>query len=572
MKAILHIGTPKTGTSTIQNFIIEHRELLQRQKIHTPPGVVAITDDEGCQYKLGREHFHLILSWLCRKSGTSPHFTIAVDHSDEKLDKDAVKKRVYEAMVADWSSLPSGTEKVLFSCEAFYELRSIDDIRRLKEYLSPHFSEIKIIVYLRDQWGLLTSFNSQIRKQGFVEPLFSDTILKHYLHWIDYRHSLSMWSEVFSPENIIVKPFIRKEFVQENLLNDFASIVGYTFDETQKTGDENLSINAEAAEYLRTLNAMPGFGRVSSDGTPNISRDFLIKDLERHYSGKCPALSKSDVIEIAEKFRESNDWVARTFLNREHLFPEPDLSKYPEERPAMLLTVEKCVEISATLMKTLFEKQRDLSSRLNNSETTCRDLQNQLGKVQSNVASLNKTIERQKQEAEEKERLLSEKHLAYLKDLRSGEQSPGDYRNALERKIRSQGMEIVRMKLHTQKQERILKEQHDVIFRKVHERVHEGECLAKSQNYVAYLTEKDRQQMAHIAHLENVLAQADLAGKQSHIAHLEHLVHEMRLRSRIRRLAVKTKTLWIARPLYHFARKIRNVLLRFSFLKARKTS
>ncbi len=351
MKAILHIGFPKTGTTTIQDFLEANRDALENQRILVP--------SYNRWESLPPNHFehtgHLPLAYAVYDPAVpDPYMEYLL-----KLSRIKPSQRDTTTLSIPWQKLleeirekRDKIDTVLFTCEML-SFCTPEATGRLRTLLAGLFDEVQIIVYLRRQVESLLSAYSQIQKMGFAFPTFDSylLLLPEVLetYYMNYSYFLRRWGENFGKKNVHVRIFHRAEMYKNDLLSDFSRTAGLDDSRLHRVEPSNASLPAEAVEFCRILNKT--HGAFLPNGEPDVQRFTLSKALVDHYSkqGNRPYnLSRKQAESLVELYRDSNNAVAREFLGRERLFDE-DCSQYPEEAPPSQLTVEHCVEIAAFL-------------------------------------------------------------------------------------------------------------------------------------------------------------------------------------------------------------------------------
>ncbi|MDR1964161.1 MAG: hypothetical protein LBQ50_10315 [Planctomycetaceae bacterium] len=357
MKAILHIGTPKTGTTTIQETLGANREELQKQGFHFAHGIFSMTDVNGEKRLLGIDNNHIFLLYLCLVPNQQDKYIRVWMNQRQSDDELVIQEFIKEQFNQSLSSLTSNIHTVIFSAEM---LASYCDVKNIKQLLEPFFDSFSIIVYLRKQEDAISSsLNTLLRIGADLPPITSAEDYEQ--EWYDYDNILSTWNEFFHKDCFSVRLFEKKSLVRNDLIEDFADCVGFSLDGMKRIEDQNVSINAKAANFLFRFNKYVPF-------TSEI-RGSIVSLLEKHYKGKDYVFSQKQVKFVREKFYESNNKVAQKFLGRETLFEETDLSKYPENAPAEV-TVDEALEISVFLLKEQFEEKNNLLQSQHNHFTS----------------------------------------------------------------------------------------------------------------------------------------------------------------------------------------------------------
>jgi hypothetical protein len=200
-KLILHIGVWKTATTTIQKELFRNRLALKADGVYYP-GFQA-----NCTFLLHKYKKNLV-----------QHTTV----KQSKKSLDAIMQdahRLYDEFITE--SL--GCDVAVLSSE-FYLDFSLNEIQRLKLELSELFSEIEIIVYIRDPIKhAISAVNEQV-KQG------------HYrLNEAYDIHSkpteierVLLWSDVFGKDNMIVRSFEEAVRIKGGIVRDFKQALNIT--------------------------------------------------------------------------------------------------------------------------------------------------------------------------------------------------------------------------------------------------------------------------------------------------------------------------------------------------------
>ena len=341
MKAVIHIGSHKTGTSTIQSFLETNRNSLKKQGIYVPKG----------RYFNWAKQVELLVAaaipdaWHSRPIlSHCGHYQCArvFKRKFSAIDQEKIWKRFWRENKVNCNQ----DDLVVFSCEELGILTS-GEIEKLKKLMKSLFDDVTIVLYLRRQPEFLISFyNTRVR--GGLLWNFSD-----YLDQpeedsnLAYHEIVKRWS-IFGKDKLKIRVFDKREFHGNDLLSDFANAVGFDMRGLERVANQNLSIDSGSVEFLRLLNShIPA---TYDQWTLNPIRLQLRKCFDAMESDrKAYYLNRRDAQRIIDQFREGNDWVAREYLGREKLFSD-DVSMYPEEVASPHnLTLEKCAEITASL-------------------------------------------------------------------------------------------------------------------------------------------------------------------------------------------------------------------------------
>ncbi len=339
MKLYLHIGIPKTGSTSIQHFLQKNTHPLSRQGVAIFPPVGSAMSPGTIAAAVGNPH---VLSLYA----DAPHFPDTPPdpaHLAVELKK-LLGGRPEKATVLSWEAIP-------------YFFMEREDMSRLAEFLHSVFDEVEVVVYLRRQDAFHTSFYAQNLYNGrvFTDPdrpfsfedvdqVFSMGIPGTLLYWFDYARLLDHWSEGFGKENITVRPFERGQLVDGDVVADFLSQLGCSKAGCDPVERTNQAIDYLQVEYLRhSLRHVPGF--VNGRHNPAFHRlgHVLQEKLPRTTSIKNATAGARPFF---ERFANSNARIAREFLGREN--GELFVDSPPEDNNMALpdFDVAKAIEIT----------------------------------------------------------------------------------------------------------------------------------------------------------------------------------------------------------------------------------
>jgi hypothetical protein len=329
--AILHIGTEKTGSTTIQAFLAANRDRLKELGF-AYPSCTGTPDSRALT-------FYALDPARCEDL----HLEAGLTTVEARLE---AAQLLETRLAEELAGLPPGVHTVIFSSEHCHSrVRNQDELERLRALLLRHFERVRIIVYLRRQDRLAVSNYSTMMYGGGshrqVLPAVDGTD-----GFYNYEAVLDRWSAVFSPETIQPRLFEAKELVDGDLLSDFGAACGIGgASGLSFPAKRNQSCQPAAQEFLRHMNArFPVF----VDDQPNHERGPLSAWIAAAFPGTGRLPSRAEVQAFLAMFAASNDRVRqRWFPDRQALFDD-DLSRYPEVSDEQL-TFEDAVRVSAAL-------------------------------------------------------------------------------------------------------------------------------------------------------------------------------------------------------------------------------
>lgn len=339
----LHIGTEKTGTTSIQSFLSENRSRLEEQGIFYPrsPGNhnhTALTVYALRKTKQGS---------IRRSSGVfdPEQVTIFRDRFVEALDKEL-----------GTSTLPT----VVFSNEHLSSRLSEDsEVARIKKLCDTYAGRTKIIVYLRNQVDfLVSSFGTGI-KSGSTRR-FPFPLTKRRLGTMDYCELLDRWQKAFGRENMIVRRFAPAHFVDGDLFSDFAAQIPFDASGFTRSEPRNEGLGARELAFLREFNArVPRWidGKVLNPEHANI-----VKAVAK-LRGESPRLTVSREIATAimQQFEDSNRRIAAEYFgSSEPLFSPAQLVSEADVHELLELKSSDAMDIACRLWSEQERKLQEL--------------------------------------------------------------------------------------------------------------------------------------------------------------------------------------------------------------------
>ncbi len=348
MRAILHIGTEKTGTTSIQSFLTQNRKELAQFGYAYLQSAGLPSNRKLATYCFNSDH-----------------------HDDHHVSLGIVEPEKREKWRSDFASdfekeikgLAPNIHSVFISNEQLHSrLFSLEEIQRVKDTLGSYFESVEVYVYLRRQDKMACSLYSTALKCGHsMEHILPQ--VAELDHYYNYEVLLDKWSEIFGEDSITVRVFDRKELVSGDLLSDFLSVSNsqdIDLEKLELPGMENESLLPMAQEYLRMCNQVSG---PASPRTSNALRNFLIASLEELYGGKPRLPTRSQATEFYQKFSPSNNRVAEKWLGRETLFEE-NFSEYPETSGDTDLDTQAAIDISMEILSLSATSTSQSSQRL----------------------------------------------------------------------------------------------------------------------------------------------------------------------------------------------------------------
>lgn len=246
MKAVIHIGMPKAGTTTIQTWLKSNREVLKEMGVFSLQGRIPRRALQHAAYRAA------VLEMGCDEKAAWPWPLSDLRGKEEKIDED------FRTVNIELEKLSRGSGIFTYSRERLYKYREIHIIG-LDRMLSRFFEKIDYIVYIRDTVDLIVSmYSEKLRNNNpnFGTMKFSTLLSKivntPYLYGTGITlEPLLEWDRVLG-DRLNVRLLEPDWLIKGDLIEDFASLLGVGA--FCKPNRLNESFAAEYIEYVRFLN------------------------------------------------------------------------------------------------------------------------------------------------------------------------------------------------------------------------------------------------------------------------------------------------------------------------------
>lgn len=195
MKVLLHIGLPKTGTTSIQYALTESRERIQLSGVWYPKAGIS-----------GGTHGHHALAW-------------ALYDGDYDFAERLLASMMEESVLCNAAMMVISSERFSFLDN--------DGV----EWLGTRLGDAGIVIYLRNPRDFLESLLSQrIKHSTPRRKKWSGTVqefLEENLSLCDYFALCSRWASVFGWRSLDIRVYDELKS-GGRLLPDFAEVIGLT--------------------------------------------------------------------------------------------------------------------------------------------------------------------------------------------------------------------------------------------------------------------------------------------------------------------------------------------------------
>ena len=210
-RLLLHVGTVKTGSTSLQAYLSEHQAALAEAGWCYLPAVgrpdrrdlaaacIAIEDQRD--------------EWLRARQLT---------HPQQRL---AFRQQVKAELEAQLKAVPDGLGVILSSEHFHLSLQCPEEIQTLKQLLLELGLEAQqVVIYLREPLALIESLFSTMVRSGDERPLPADPADPFVALICDHRASLVRWRQVFG--EAVVQPRAFPPCAGGSLSADFLGLLG----------------------------------------------------------------------------------------------------------------------------------------------------------------------------------------------------------------------------------------------------------------------------------------------------------------------------------------------------------
>jgi len=325
----LHIGTEKTGTTSLQNFFHKNTDRLIQQ---------------GIWYSrvLGRPSSRLIA--IYGRDSDKPDDGFArnnITNAEQHIEFRAALERNLKNEIDAFRD--SGCTKFIISSEHCHSrLTSVEMVQRVRNLLEPHFNSTRVICFLRPQLDMRISLASTAARVGIAVNQGYFEIDENSMSY-NFRLLIDRWTNVYPKEFVTLVPYNRyKDTVQY-----FINLLGIDTDPLLLVPSVNESLDISTIAIFNAILACSG-----SKCPGNVQR--ILDGLPVHQKIR---LSKAMATRIQNKFAESNATVCNKFPGIKPEDLTPDWSSYEESGNLELL------ELPDYLKKTLVQLILNLAGK-----------------------------------------------------------------------------------------------------------------------------------------------------------------------------------------------------------------
>ena len=344
----VHIGTPKTATTSLQHFCNENESILEEQSYcypifpHKFKGV-SITRNGS------------FLGWVSSSKKDKRN----------KLEEEKFFRQGMDMVLENFRKF----DNVILSEEATWSAA----FRRGKPYIwdkikkeaEEHGYGVKIIVYLRRQDSLADSWWKQKIKVG--RRIYSTSSWEEFVSdpsqlEFDYYSAIKKIEAVFGKENVIIRRFGRQYFKNGSIYEDFMEALGVRYSSrfVISEGKRNNSLFGNSHEIKRVLNMLP-LNKHDRLFFKHIVRE--ISDEHTDLKGET-MFSADEAREFMEQYREGNRKLMQEYFGKDEDLFDMDFSKNHKWVPDHTKMEQDIIRFMGNAIVKLREENQELAERV----------------------------------------------------------------------------------------------------------------------------------------------------------------------------------------------------------------
>ena len=297
-KLILHIGSQKTGTTSIQQFLAQNRDYLNEQDIYIP------------DYLGGINHRYAVF--------------LAEEHNkrDDAFTRSHGLKDNYEKKIKFKQSLLSklksdskrNCSKIWIISSEFFQSRLNTEIEvsRLYDIVNNLFRDIKIICYVRDPLSTaISTWSTYVMSGGVARHLQRPRTIFH--NNCDHKNLVTRWENGFHQHKIIVGNFSGDSLIDGNIIHDFCCKAHINMDPRFIIPPKsNSSLSYKGILILSEINSI--IQRINLNEKKNWNRTIssIVHKNFREFPYYLP--TKREIFDYDNSYSESFEWVSNKYF------------------------------------------------------------------------------------------------------------------------------------------------------------------------------------------------------------------------------------------------------------------
>jgi len=345
-RLIIHIGMPKTGSTSLQKFLFDYYDDLFSLGICYPKHL----------------HLHNIKFYPIFFENPFEYIDLRKRYSSKDVAR--IKHEEYKN---EWKVAFNNNDyqDLIISSENLY-LWPEEQINEFNKFIKGCFEKVKIICYIREPISYLRSQIQQDIKSGRIVEKNLDKLVKNYSSACRYSKYLKRWIEVFGEHSVELINFSNKYLIDGDLIQDFFYRISYK-NISKNLGDTkkaNVSLDSDIISFLYFFNQKyPMYidRNINPQRGLKVHQDYWVNILKRVKSN-----NKKNQLIISDQLKdELNEEIlfVNKFLNPETKF---ELLKHDGHHANDFTLEEVDLDLCIDIINECFKEIEDLLSKVNN--------------------------------------------------------------------------------------------------------------------------------------------------------------------------------------------------------------
>ena len=352
-RCIVHIGTEKTGSTSLQAFFGRRRKDLSARGIFVPlsfstpapSGVINHTELVSYSYDISTVN-------QSRFNSGEPALTPSAIRAARAALQDTLCNELQQAL----SQAESPYHTMIFSCELLHNrLLLQEELVRLHNLLSEFADTVEVLVYVRPQHEMAVSLFSTALENGSTEENIVPRTegapghMRFLQRLYDFDALVARWQAAFGPECVRVRLYC------SDVVGDFAQMLAASSPSEpgidalgEATPRLNRNLSASAQRTLLCLNR--NLAKAANHEARQL-RNVVVTILKDSFPGQSALPARSDAEHFQDFFEDSNAKLcARVFPGRSRLF-DLDFSKYPGVATSLQATTDEMGAVIVAILR-----------------------------------------------------------------------------------------------------------------------------------------------------------------------------------------------------------------------------
>ncbi len=338
MNLILHIGTEKTGTTFLQEWLYQNRAPLSAQGVFLS-GVL--------DYPNNRK----LVSWV----------QTSLDDYTRMQGVSSVEEKArffagFEQEFADEVRRARHSHhSMIITSEHFHSrLGTVAELVRLKRLLSSLFNTVHIICYVREQADLHASLYSTALRLSFTSSITEFKPVTADGQYYNYDNLASLWAGVFGRECLDFRIYNRNEFFNSDIRQDFLQVFGSALDVNRlnySVGSSNTRLSLLQGAAFRVVNEQLPYW---NNGRIDANNQFFKNILEG-----CDALRHGSIQDHRQEefnrlFFDSNKRFFERYIGAGKSFAAAQVGR--DQKRDVRLALKEVADIIANMLRCILKK------------------------------------------------------------------------------------------------------------------------------------------------------------------------------------------------------------------------